>query len=112
METIAAALRRSVEEIGMNDYIYNTHGHAVGFQKGDLIYNLNGHAVGQLQGTHVFGLEGHYVGELDDRMILDKGQNPGSAGSRGGGGAGSRGGCSRSPRNAGYPDVSGKLFSK
>lgn len=88
----------------MTQYIYNSHGKAVGFINGRYIHTMRGQAVGQLNGTHVHHLRGPYIGELDHDMIVNKHMgnygnigNPGNPGNRG-------------AVNYGYPDVSAELF--
>jgi hypothetical protein len=56
----------------MSNYIYNSHGRAVGFWRGRYIYALNGTPVRQLNGTHVHKLTGPYVGELYRDMVVDR----------------------------------------
>ncbi len=71
----------------MTNYIYNSHGQAVGFWSGRYVYKLNGTPVGQINGIGNIGHPG----------------NPGNAGNPGNPG-------NRGAVNYGYRDVFEKLL--
>ena len=48
--------------VRMTNYIYDSHGIAVGFWRGRYVYELDGRAVGQLRDTHVHKITGEYHG--------------------------------------------------
>lgn len=96
------------------DYIYNSHGDAVGYISENFIHEIHGRAIGQINNkTHVHKLSGNYIGELFEDMVVDMGYgnlgnigNPGNPGNAGNpGNPGNRGSL-----NYGYPDVFQKLL--
>lgn len=94
----------------MTNYIYNSHGSAVGFWRPSLCVRIGWNTGGPLRDTHGHKTTGEYVGELYKDMVVDRhlgnlgnAGNPGSPGSPGNPG-------NRGAVNYGYPDVFEELL--